>query len=166
MTADDIRQLFAYNKWANDRTLASLDQLSAEEFTRPLGSSHSSVRDTAAHIAGGEWVWLSRWKGQSPRAMPDSLKDISLPSLKAMFADLEAERAEYLSQLADDAVTRVVTFTLFSGAIDHQPLGAQLQHLVNHGTYHRGQLAGMLRQLNATPVSTDFIRWIRERGAT
>jgi uncharacterized damage-inducible protein DinB len=54
-----------------------------------------------------------------------------------------------------------MAFTLFSGAADTQPLGVLFQHVVNHGTYHRGQIAGMLRQIGAAPASTDLIAWAR-----
>jgi uncharacterized damage-inducible protein DinB len=162
MTADDARRLFAYNKWANDRTLASLDQLSDEQFTRNLGASFSSIQSTAAHIAGAEWVWLSRWNGSSPVAMPDWVKAPSLVELKAKFAELEAERAAWLSSLTDAGVMRSISFRLFNGTESSSPLEPQMQHLVNHGTYHRGQVAAMLRQVGATPAGTDLIRWLRE----
>ena len=165
MTAHDVLQLFAYNKWANDRMLASLDQLSDEQFARDLGASFSSIRGTAAHIAAGEWVWLSRWKGISPMAMPDWANEPSLSQLKEQFAEIETERAAYLTTLPDSGVMRPVTFTLFAGTQDTHPLGPQFQHLVNHGTYHRGQIAAMLRQVGAIPASTDLIRWMREMGA-
>jgi uncharacterized damage-inducible protein DinB len=162
MTASEVRRLFAYNKWANDRMLASLDQLSDEQFTRALGSSFSSIRDTAAHIAVGEWVWLSRWQGTSPKARPDWAKAPALGELKTRFAEIEGQRSAYLSPLSDADVTRLFTFTLFDGTQDTQPLASQFQHLVNHGTYHRGQVAAMLRQVGATPAGTDLIRWLRE----
>src|SRR5262245_3166623 len=164
MTANEVRRLFAYNKWANDRMLASLDQLSDEQFTRALGSSFSSIRDTAAHIVAGEWIWLSRWQGTSPKARPDWAEAPALGENKAKFAEIEAQRSAYLSSLSDNDVTRLLTFTLFSGTQDTQSLESQFQHLVNHGTYHRGQVAAMIRQVGATPAGTDFIRWMREGG--
>lgn len=161
MTLDDVLQFFAYNKWANDRMLESLQPLTTEQFTRALGMSFPSVSATAAHIAGGEWVWLSRWQGTSPSAMPEWAKASSLQDLTARFAALEDERAAFLRGLSDADVARPVTFTLFSGASDTQPLVVLCQHVVNHGTYHRGQVAGMLRQLDAAPAPTDLIRWAR-----
>jgi uncharacterized damage-inducible protein DinB len=42
------------------------------------------------------------------------------------------------------------------------PLGKLMRHVVNHSTYHRGQLATQLRQLGQTPPNTDFTRFLRE----
>jgi uncharacterized damage-inducible protein DinB len=41
-----------------------------------------------------------------------------------------------------------------------------LQHVVNHGSYHRGQVTTLLRQLGApAPKSVDLIAFYRERAA-
>ena len=71
MTPEEIRQLFDYNHWANQRSLEGATQLSEEQFIKPLGSSFPSVRDTLVHICSGEWVWLERCQGRTPAAFPD-----------------------------------------------------------------------------------------------
>jgi uncharacterized damage-inducible protein DinB len=55
MTKDDIRLLYGYDRWANNRVLQAVSGLSPERFTRDLGGSFRSVRDTIVHIIGGEW---------------------------------------------------------------------------------------------------------------
>lgn len=67
MTRDDIQLLFEYDRWANNTVLEAASALSAEQFTRDLGGSFRSVRDTLVHIIGGEWGWLTYWKGPSDR---------------------------------------------------------------------------------------------------
>src|ERR1700720_3704269 len=62
MTRDDIQLLYEYDRWANNRVLQAACALSAEQFTRDLGSSFRSVRDTLVHIIGGEWIWLAYWE--------------------------------------------------------------------------------------------------------
>ena len=54
MTKDDIQILYAYDRWANTRVLSAASRLSPEQFTRDLGGSFRSVRDTLVHIIGGE----------------------------------------------------------------------------------------------------------------
>ena len=66
MTKDDIQLLYEYDRWANNRVLQAASTLDAEEFTRDLGGSLRSVRDTLVHIIGGEWGWLKYWKEPSP----------------------------------------------------------------------------------------------------
>ena len=70
MTRADVQALIDYNYWARDRLLDAVDQLSPEQFTRDLGSSFRSVRDTLAHLHAAEWIWYHRWIGESPTALP------------------------------------------------------------------------------------------------
>ena len=65
MTKDDIQLLYEYDRWANHRVLQAVSMLSPEQFTRDLGGSLRSVRDTLVRILGGEWGWLSYWKEPS-----------------------------------------------------------------------------------------------------
>src|SRR5215472_16031281 len=62
MNIDDIRLVFEYDRRANNRVLQTASSLSVEQFTRDLGGSFRSVRDTLLHIIGGEWGWLTYWK--------------------------------------------------------------------------------------------------------
>ena len=71
MNVAGLHSFFAYNEWANARLLGAVTDLSNEQFTKDLGSSFRSIRDTLSHIVAVEWVWLRRWKGESPLAAPD-----------------------------------------------------------------------------------------------
>jgi uncharacterized damage-inducible protein DinB len=166
VTYADILRHFAYNKWANDRTLQAISALNDEQVTRNLGSSFPSIRDTAAHIASAEWVWLRRWKGEGPSAHPDWSKQGPMYVIVAKFAEIEEERSEWLGTLTSADLDLQVTFRLFNGTEDTQPLGPQFMHVVNHSTYHRGQIAGMIRQVGGTPIATDLIAYQRTINKT
>ena len=89
MTPEDIRQLYDYNAWANRRSLDAAAALSTEQFTKPLGSSFSSVRDTLAHIWGCEWLWLERFQGRSPASLPDVNEFNELSALQTRWQEDE-----------------------------------------------------------------------------
>src|SRR5271154_166396 len=61
MTRDDIKFLFEYDRWANNRALQAAAALTAEQFTQDLGGAFPSMRDTLVHILGAEWIWLTFW---------------------------------------------------------------------------------------------------------
>ena len=69
MNVNDLRTLVDYHYWARDRLLDALEPLTAEQFTRDLGSSFKSIRDTVVHVYAAEWAWYMRWHGQSPAAL-------------------------------------------------------------------------------------------------
>ncbi|MBV8519413.1 MAG: DinB family protein [Acidobacteria bacterium] len=158
-TAEALR-LFAYTEWANARTIDVIRTLSEEQYTRALESSFPSIRDTLGHIVLVEWVWLRRWKGESPTAPPDV--DYALDALVAKLREVEEERRAFVATLTDDALAQPLSYRAIDGAAFTQILGDLVTHLVNHSTYHRGQLATLLRQVGAAPPSTDFVKFVRE----
>ena len=165
MTVEDFRLLYAYNSWANHRALDSCASLSAEQFTRDLGSSYRSVRDTLAHIYGAEWLWLERWHGRIPNALPTPADFPDLESLRRRWAKQEQDLNAYIDSLTPSELERVIKYKNTKGVPFEGPIWPMLQHAVNHSSYHRGQIATLLRQLGAMPVATDLIAFYRERAA-
>ncbi len=166
MNTGDFRLLYEFNAWANQRTLDSCAALTPEQFTRDLGSSFRSVRDTLAHIYGAEWIWHERWHGRTPAGgLPSAADFPDLDSLRARLAEIDRTLQDYVTLLTDGDVQRVIEFKTMAGTQISQPLWQCLQHLANHGSYHRGQVATLLRQLGAKPTSTDLIGFYRERAA-
>jgi len=159
-----LRLLYDYNAWANHRMLESCAALTEEQFTRDVGSSFRSVRDTVAHILGAEWLWLERFHGHSPTALPPGAEFSDLAGVRARWAELERNLMSFVAGLTAEDLACVYEFRTTKGAVYPSALWQALQHVVNHGTYHRGQVAAMLRQLGLKPNYTDLIYFYRERA--
>ncbi len=164
MTVDDFRELYDFNSWANRRTLDSCASLTPEQFTRDLGSSFRSVRDTLAHIYGAEWLWLERWHERVPPALPSAADFPDLETLRARWAQHERNLHAYIDSLTPAELGRVIKYKNTRGTPFEGPIGPMLNHVLHHSTYHRGQIVTLLRQLGAKPVSTDLIAFYRERA--
>ena len=91
MNVEDFRLLYEYNSWANRRTLDACSALNTEQFTRDLGSSFPSVRDTLSHICEVESLWLERWQGHSGTFLRPGIR---LPHLRFAAQPLGRSRAE------------------------------------------------------------------------
>lgn len=166
MTYDDLRLLMDYNYWARDRLLDAVSTITLEQFIRPMGNSFNSVRDTVAHICAAERIWITRLQGEKPQGIqkPDRLPDID--AARKEWAELEGAMREQLARLGPEAVERTIEYQDLRGNDQSDVLWQVLQHVVNHGTYHRGQITTMLRQLDAAPPkSMDMIVFHRERKA-
>ena len=162
----EIRDLFAYNRWATRRIVDAATALDAASFTRDLRGSYPSVRETLVHMWSAEWIWLERWEGTSPTARPDTGSGFdTAPGLRARWEALWREQSAFLDRLDEQALGRELSYTNLAGQSDQQPLWVLLRHVVNHATYHRGQVITMLRQLGTTPPSTDLVLFYRERAA-
>jgi uncharacterized damage-inducible protein DinB len=166
MSPEEIRLLFDYNSWANQRSLEAAAQLSDEQFTKPLRSSFSSVRDTLVHICGTEWVWLERCHGRSPATIPDVSHVQTLAALREHWKPQAERLLTFVRGLAQTDLDRVMEYRTINFGVYKNSLWQSLQHLANHGTYHRGQVSTLLRQLGAKPILTDLIHFYRERAAT
>jgi uncharacterized damage-inducible protein DinB len=162
MTSEELRTLLDYHYWARDRLLEALDPLTPEQFTRDLGNSFKSVRDTVAHLYAAEWAWYQRWQGQSPQALlaADLFPDVA--TVRRLWSEHEAKMRAFIDGLGEDGGNRVVDYTLLNGSPGSTPIWQMLQHVVNHASYHRGQVTTMLRQLGAGPAKPmDLIAYYR-----
>lgn len=158
---DELRELFQYNSWANNRYLTAVSGLEEEEFGRDLGSSFPSVSDTLRHILEAEWIWLQRWLGTSPPDAPDW--DTSTPdALAREWAAFEESQRRFLATLDDAAAVRVIDYRNIAGIPYSNPLWQLMRHVANHSSYHRGQVGTMLRQLGKSVPTTDLIAFYRE----
>jgi uncharacterized damage-inducible protein DinB len=165
MTYDDLLTLLDYHYWARDRMLTSLESLTTEQYTRDLGNSFRSIRDTVVHIYAAEWVWHSRWIGESPTTFPDPLEFPDVRSIADLWKSQEEKVRSFVESLGREGVDRRFAFTLFNGTATTSVFWEMLQHVVNHGTFHRGQVTTMTRQLGGTPPkSQDLIAFYRLRA--
>ena len=157
MELDRMKALMDYNAWANGRLIDAVSKLTTEEYTKDLGSSYRSVRDTLVHVMSGEWVWLMRCKGVSPRTMLPPLDFPTISSLKARWTEIMHQQSEFIDSITEESLRTLITYENFQGEIFTYALWQILQHVVNHSSYHRGQVTTLLRQLNAEPIATDFL---------
>lgn len=163
MTARDVRLLLDYHYWARDRLLDAVQRLSADALLQDRGSSFRSIRDTLAHMYFAERAWYSRWQGASPTALPDASQFEGVSALRDAWRTLELELRAFVASLSDTDLTRGVDYRLLSGVSAASPFWQMIQHVVNHATYHRGQVVTMLRQAGQQPpLSTDLITFYRE----
>jgi uncharacterized damage-inducible protein DinB len=158
----DLLELLEYHHWATNLTVNALKALTHEQFTRDLGSSFPSVRDTLVHVFTADRAWLGRLEGQAhPRANAGDFADLSV--LLEVWEPVLQRWPGAVASLGDPG--RLIEYKSFAGDPFTNPLGQIVRHVVNHGTYHRGQVATMLRQLGAQAVSSDLISFYRERNA-
>jgi uncharacterized damage-inducible protein DinB len=165
MTEREALDLFEYNVWANARLLARCAALSPDQWSRELGGSFSTLLSVVAHVVGAEWIWLRRWKGESPASAPAWYSDPSPTALMTALEQVEAERLQFLRSLTREDLDREVEYSLLDGSKGTLSLSILLRHVMNHSTYHRGQIAAMLRRLNVTPPSTDLLVYATEPRA-
>ena len=171
MTRKEIRTLFEYNDWANERLMQMLYRAFGEE--TDLRQSEQAViraiQETTTHIIAALAIWRSRWQGTSPTAMLDPAEYPNALALRMAFG---AERARFWGFFAgldtDDRLNEVIAYTNTKGEPYRMPLIQMMQHVINHSSYHRGQVTARLIDMGHEDLllGTDlFIYYYENQGA-
>lgn len=158
-----IQQLLQYNAWANYEIAKLAGQLSRDQFHSLLGGSFPSIQKTMVHLLESDWLWAHRLKGFSIVEIPADWHTETAGELIAIWQPLQEEMiisADQFNQEPD----QLISFITRKGDPYTMPALDMIQHIVNHGTYHRGQLTNMLKMLGMPGVSTDYIIWWKMNG--
>jgi len=144
----------SYSQWATSRLLTLARTLSDDEVTRHLGNSHGTILRTFQHTYYADRTWFGRLEGTPPASFEDPAPGPSL-------GDLEHDWLSMLARMADFArhcdPMQILSYKNLKGQPFERPYWQVILHVVNHATYHRGQVASLMRQLGAQPPSTDLI---------
>src|SRR4051812_16462310 len=110
MRVADLERLYDYNYWATKRLIVPLQELTPEEFTRPVAGSYESIRNTLVHVLSAEWGWMDRCGGppRGPKLEPADYP--TLQSLTARWLDVEVRMREFLADLTEEDLERSVEF--------------------------------------------------------
>jgi uncharacterized damage-inducible protein DinB len=143
-----------YSRWASERSLHAAQALTEEELSRDLGNSHGGVFGTLLHLFLSDRVWLSRLQGRPRLSFADDGESWTLDTLGPAWTSVaEGYRQWAVEQNDAEAILEYVNL---AGKPSSLPLWQVIMHVVNHATYHRGQITTMVRQLGHTPVATDL----------
>jgi uncharacterized damage-inducible protein DinB len=147
--------------------------LPAELYAREMKSSHGGIHGTLAHIVGAERHWLTRWlrSRETTTLASSEVASLLASDQLASLSDLRVcgektgdEMARFLETLTDQTLQEAVTTTNAQGGTVVATYWQMIQHVVNHSSYHRGQIVTMLRQLGVQPPSTGLMRFYLETG--
>lgn len=142
-----------YSAWATKRLLEFAASVPEEHVTKEIANSHGGILKTFQHIYYADRVWLSRMEG-APVAFADPEPGPALAELNERWLGILKRFEEWAA--AQDP-NRVIAYKNLKGDAFAKPVYQIVFHVVNHGTYHRGQIAAMLRQLGHVPPYTDLI---------
>jgi uncharacterized damage-inducible protein DinB len=139
-------ELTEYINWADNHAMSWLVQITDNQWNQVSTSSFGSIRETAVHIASAKKIWLDMWKGVSNPVYLSSefkgTKDELIDIWKEVSADLE----HFIEHFPTGNYLRDVTVKKPNGELNKMEFRKTFPHMINHSTYHRGQLVTLLRQ--------------------
>ncbi len=149
---DYFKRLFQYNAWAQERILAALEKID------PASLDEKAVK-IAGHILLASRMWLNRLLGKPNIDMSQVL---TLAQCRALFEELKPEWKAYLEGLRENSLSGKTAYQTTQGKSYENVLSDVLAHLVNHSTYHRGQVATLIKKSGGEVPFTDFIAFVRQ----
>jgi uncharacterized damage-inducible protein DinB len=154
--------LAKFNIWANEIVFGWLQEINEEQWNKNVVSSFNSVAATSVHIAGAEKVWLDRWNNiEKPIFLSDEFNG-SKSDLISIWRKASNDIFDFINKLNEDDFEKKLHFKRLNGDEHTMKLSITITHLLNHSTFHRGQLVTQLRQVGFTKVSsTDVITYFR-----
>lgn len=147
-----------YDHWANEMLLTVVLQLTKEQQQMELTSSFPSVQKTCAHMWDAYRIWWQRLQKQQVVQGPTVDLDIPVKEIVGNIFVQNLLWQQWLDNTPQTELESLFAYTNMKGEKFEQPLEQVVLHLCNHGTYHRGQLVTMLRQIGVTAIpQTDYI---------
>lgn len=152
-----LQRYTAYNLWAHHQIFDALKPLSPELFNTPLNSSFPGIQATLLHIWDAESIWWQRLKLQEQIVVPSLTFNDSPAVLERKILTQAADWAEWVRESQEIQLQHTIQYQDRKG----HPLKIQvseiIQHVVNHTSYHRGQVITLMRQVGLTKIpQTDF----------
>ncbi|MTH55700.1 DUF664 domain-containing protein [Bacillus mangrovi] len=154
--------LYAYNVWAHKRIFTHLKTFSPEIFHRELNSTFSSIAATMTHIYTTEYLWLQALVGKEmSEAMTEAqkrkgkLEEMQADEMEKEFQALDAQFQSFFEACEDLEATFLLN-NPYAGARETS-YSEVIFHIVNHSTYHRGNISAMLHELGEASVMTDYV---------
>lgn len=161
MIGKELSRLYVYDEWASNKLLDASEKLDDAKLKKDLGTSFVTIHGTLVHIYGAQSVWLARWRGTTPSALPKADEISDLAELRTRWQRLRVEFREFLNSRTEEQFEQVVSYKDLKGNPWSEPLYQQIQHVLFHSMYHRGQVVTLLGQLGEAPPSTDLIAYYR-----
>ena len=159
---DLLVQLATYNTWANQKLLDVILSLPEEKQMQEVPSSFKSLYTTLLHMWDAESNWWQRMKLQERIVVPSENFNGNMQDVANGLIQQNQQWQEWVNTASDTSLDHVFQYQNSKKEQFKQPVYQMILHVFNHGTYHRGQLVNILRQLGIEKIpQTDFIVWGR-----
>jgi len=159
-----LQQYVAYNYWANEKLLDVALSLEEDQQKQNVPSSFSSVYTSFLHIWDVESIWWQRMKLHERVIVPSENFNPTMKEVANGLLSQSKQWVEWTQEANENALDHVFAYYNSKKEYFKNPVWKTLLQLVNHGTYHRGQVVTILHHLNITKIpSTDFMAFARKR---
>ena len=162
-----LEALVQYNTWANQKLVAVIVEAGEENSEIVQKSSFPTIRKTLLHIFDAQEIWMNRLNGISPLEWPDLSVDHTTEQIGKRLLESSKGFESFIANLTESDTAKIINYQNIKGVAFSNSIFEIVTHIMNHGTYHRGQLVTMLRGAGWDQIpATDLIAYYREVHST
>ena len=153
MRIDEVKQLYAFDQWSNERLWLAVLDLSEDQLNADMSNGIGGIQRTLLHMVNGAWTWRIRWEGGMPAQALRAEDFPTLQSVRSRWQEEEEERQCFLETLQDSDLDRELRYMRPSapGQMTTMLLWTSMLHVINHQTQHRSEIAMQLTHLGHSP---------------
>ncbi|CAH2715302.1 hypothetical protein BACCIP111895_02486 [Neobacillus rhizosphaerae] len=164
----NVLRLYDYNVWANRRVFNHLKELPSEIYRQEVKSVFPNLEEVIGHLFKTDIVWLCAMSDKSYEDIQqlvgrysEEMKNQNIEEVERTYLEFSKQYVDFLSSQEDLDASKTITHPMYGKL--KTSLSELVQHVVNHGTYHRGNITAMVRQMGYPGPSTDFIFYLYEK---
>ncbi|MCS7076102.1 MAG: DinB family protein [Bacteroidia bacterium] len=162
MNKTDLQKWIEYHQWRVDKICQNLQQVDSLSFLQPIKGSFSSLSHLVGHAVSAEHIWLVRMNNQADK-FPKYEYFENIHIAKTTWQQVTQRFIQKLQNLNDEELSGTFSYYTNSGKLITNAYQDVLLHIFDHSTYHIGQIAWIIRSFGITPISTNYIFYLREK---
>lgn len=164
ITKELLRDLFEYVRWADGQLITAARSVGDDAYHREQGISLGSIHKLQVHMMAAQWVWLCRWRGESPTRIENHEDYPNRDSVEQRWPLVHSAIFDFLGLQSPKSLAREVQYRNLKGEIFTAPLAELMMHVIDHAAYHRGQLNTMIKKAGGTPQPISYVNYVLSKS--
>jgi uncharacterized damage-inducible protein DinB len=159
-------EMFDYMRWGDRLMIGAARTVPDEQYYADQGISFGSVHKLMVHCMAAQWIWLSRWRGENPTRLESHEQYPKRGDVEQRWPLVHAALIDFLGLQTPGTLARAVNYRNLKGEHCSLALADLMLHVIDHASYHRGQVASMIKRAGGQPAAVSYTRYALERGET
>ena len=160
---EHFRDLLDYMRWGDRLMMSAARSVPDEEYYKDQGISFGSIHKLMVHCMAVQWLWLSRWRGEVAMRLESHEQYPTRASVEQRWPLVHSAMLDFLGLQSTNSLSRVIEYKNMKGEHLSLPLSDLMLHVIDHATYHRGQVASMIKRAGGQPAAISYHRFALER---
>ena len=155
-TKEHLREMFEYVRWGDGLLVAASRTVPDKGYYAEQNISIGSIHKLLVHCMAAQWLWLCRWRGESPTRIESHEDYPDRDALQQRWPLVHAAMLDFLGLQSQKALARELHYRNTKGEPHVAPLADLMLHVSDHASYHRGQINTMIKHAGGKPATVSY----------